>query len=276
MRDSDGLNHEKTYIRKHFQMLRYRLRQFPEPDRARLQGAFAQELLDDTAVVDTPRGPLSFVALGKAGSWRPLALMTKQPGTIEWIESFHPNSTFWDVGANIGVYALYAALREDMRVVAFEPAAVNYFLLTANCEANKLDGRMDCFLLGLGDERAVARLEVSQFEAGRSFSFRGKENRPWPARQAALVLPIDQLVEEYGLACPNYVKIDVPAFTKRIIAGAVRTLSRPELRGLHVEMIEDSASGRQMLETLTRSGFVLAHRDAHGSSTDVTFVRRDA
>ena len=102
-------------------------------------------------------------------------MLTRQPATIAWIDAFEPNSVFWDVGANIGVYTLYAALRRDIRVAAFEPAAVNYFLLSANCEANKFDDRVQCLLVGLGRERSVARLEVSQFVAGKSFSFLGKD-----------------------------------------------------------------------------------------------------
>jgi len=36
----------------------------------------------------------------------------------------HPGSVFWDIGANVGVLTLYAATRGDLRVWAFEPAAV--------------------------------------------------------------------------------------------------------------------------------------------------------
>jgi FkbM family methyltransferase len=265
---------EEVFVRKQWQLLRYRLQQLPVSTRARLQGRFSQELLDHTFAVDTPRGPLSFVALGKAGAGRALKLLTKQPATIEWIDSFRPESVFWDVGANIGVYALYAALREDVHVVAFEPAAVNYFLLAANCEANALDSRIQCLLLGLGDTRSVARLEVSQFASALSFSFTGKRKRPYPGRQAALLLPIDQLIDDYGLACPNYIKIDVPGLTQQIIAGAAQTLRREELLELHIEM-GDSRIGRQIKSVLAEAGFTAAATNAHGS-VDVTFVRDNA
>ena len=38
----------------------------------------------------------------------------------------------------------------------FEPAAVNYFLLSANCEANHLDDNVTCLLLGIGSEKTIA------------------------------------------------------------------------------------------------------------------------
>jgi FkbM family methyltransferase len=265
---------EEVYVRKQWNLLRYRLQQLPVASRAKLQGRFTQELLDQTFVLETPRGSLSFVALGKTGASRALKLLTRQPATIEWIDSFRPNTVFWDIGANIGVYALYAALQEDIQVIAFEPAAVNYFILTANCEANAFDSRVQCLLLGLGDTRSVARLEVSQFASAMSFSFHGKRKRPYPSRQAALLLPIDQLIEDYGLACPNYIKIDVPGLTQQIIAGAAQTLRREELLELHVEM-GNSPIGQQIKSVLAEAGFTVAATNTHGS-VDVTFVRQKA
>jgi FkbM family methyltransferase len=264
---------EEEYAKKEFGLLMYRLQKLPPRSRARLQSDFTQKMVDTTLAVDTPKGQLSFVLLGKSSAGRAVSLLTRQPATIAWIDSFKPGSVFWDVGASVGVYALYAALGTDTRVVAFEPAAVNYYLLAANCEANRLYNQVDCLLVGLGREQAVARLEVSQFRPARSFSFRGKSGEPHQGRQAAVVLSIDQLVEDYGLACPNYIKIDAPGASEAIVAGAARTLGRPELRELHLEVRESSKGGQRIVETLKTGGFVPTSTDAHGGATDVTFVR---
>ena len=50
-----------------------------------------------------------------------------------------PGSVFFDIGANVGVLTLYAETRGDIEVWAFEPAAVNYYNLVANCELNQLE-----------------------------------------------------------------------------------------------------------------------------------------
>ena len=265
---------EEEYAKKEFGLLMYRLQKLPMRSRARLQSDFTQKMVDTTLAVDTPKGQLSFVLLGKSSAGRAVSLLTRQPATIAWIDSFKPGSVFWDVGASVGVYSLYAALGTDTRVVAFEPAAVNYFLLAANCEANRLYDRIDCLLVGLGREQAVARLEVSQFRPARSFSFRGKSGEPHEGRQAAVVLSIDRLVEEYGLACPNYIKIDAPGASEAIVAGAARTLQRPELRELHLEVRESSKGGQRIVEMLKAGGFVPTSTAEHGGSADVTFVRK--
>jgi hypothetical protein len=48
---------------------------------------------------------------------------TKEPETIEWLrENLRDGDSFYDVGANIGLYSLYAAkLQPRCRVFAFEP-----------------------------------------------------------------------------------------------------------------------------------------------------------
>jgi FkbM family methyltransferase len=266
---------EASHIRKQFKLLSYRLQRLPDAARARLQGHLTQVLLGQTVRVDTPRGALSFVALGRTGGGRGMNLLTKQPATIEWIDAFRPNSVFWDVGANVGVYTLYAALRGDTSVVAFEPAAVNYFLLAANCEANHFDRHVQCVLAGLGREKALASIEVSQFSAGQSFSFQGKQSRPFAGRQSAFIMSMDQLIEEYGIPCPNYIKIDVPGLTADVLAGGTRTLERPEVRELHMEVDERSGDGATLIRDVERCGLVLTRRDSHGIA-NLTFVRPDA
>lgn len=269
--DHERVHREEIYAKKELALLQYRLQNLPRESRARMQGRVTQELVQDTMLVDTPHGRLSVVLLGSSGG-RAMTMLTRQPATIAWIDAFEPNSVFWDVGANIGVYTLYAALRRDIRVAAFEPAAVNYFLLSANCEVNKFDDRVQCLLVGLGRERSVARLEVSQFVAGKSFSFLGKD-QPYEGRQAAMVMSMDQLIEDYGLACPNYIKIDVPGISEDVISGGERMLQRKDVREIHIELTR-SKGGRRITEMLSQHGFVESSRDEHGGSGDVTFVRQ--
>jgi FkbM family methyltransferase len=264
---------EEDFAKKEFGLLMYRLQKLPPRARARLQSDFVQKMVETTLPVETPKGKLSFVLLGKTSAGRAMSVLTKQPATIEWIDGFQPGSVFWDVGANVGVFSLYAALGTDTKVVAFEPAAVNYFLLAANCEANNLFTRVDCLLVGVGKDRAIDRLEVSQFRSGRSFSFRGKDSESFAARQASVVLSIDQLVEDYGLACPNYIKIDAPGASEAIVAGASRTLRRPDVRQIHLEVREQSKGGPRIIEMLKQTGFAATRKDEHGGSSDLTFAR---
>jgi FkbM family methyltransferase len=250
-----------------------RLERLPDTARARLQGELVAEVLRRTIRVESPRGAVEFVTLGRTSVGRALKMLTKQPATIAWIDGFAPGSVFWDVGANVGVYTLYTALRGDVDVVAFEPAAVNYFLLAANCEVNGFQGRTRCLLAGLGRTQAIADLAVSQFSAAQSFSFGGRKAEVFAGRQAALVLSMDQAIADYGLPVPNYIKIDVPVMTREILAGGATTLSRPEVREVHIEASTTSSGGRHVIDTLAGHGLMLSDATAHGGSSDLTFVR---
>ena len=54
------------------------------------------------------------------------SLYTKEPETLNWIDSFQPNNSenivFWDIGANIGLYSIYAAVKfKNIEIISFEP-----------------------------------------------------------------------------------------------------------------------------------------------------------
>src|SRR6185503_13801545 len=107
-------------VRKEFSLLQHHLARLPSIDRARIQSALTQQLLTQTHTIETPAGSLSFVLLGRPSAGRARTILTKQPETIRWIEGFREGSTFWDIGANVGIYALYAARLGKAHVLAFE------------------------------------------------------------------------------------------------------------------------------------------------------------
>ena len=78
--------------------------------------------------VETPHGNLRFVATSDIEQWRATSLLHKEAGTVAWISrSVGPGDVFYDVGANIGIYSLLAALCAGPagRVFAFEPHLLN-------------------------------------------------------------------------------------------------------------------------------------------------------
>lgn len=207
-------------------------------------------------------GHLRFLNVNKATFRRALTLHTKEPDSLRWIDRMEPGSVFWDVGANVGVLSLYAAQRGDLDVHAFEPAAVNYYCLAANCELNGFYDVLSCYLLGFSDQTRVGRIEASQFAAARSFSFKGKRDAAWVGRsQTCLLFSIDEFLEHFGVPFPNYVKVDVPGLTEEIFHGATRTLTRPELREIQVELREDKKGGRAVLDFLETYGFRIVRRN---------------
>jgi predicted RNA methylase len=111
---------------------------------AEQRAGVVDDLLSYPVVVNTPHGPIRFLNHSRISCARARSILSKEPDSLTWIDSMHPGSVFWDIGANVGVLTLYAATRGDLRVWAFEPAAVNYYNLVANCELNGLERQVRC------------------------------------------------------------------------------------------------------------------------------------
>jgi hypothetical protein len=69
-------------------------------------------------------------------------------------------------------------------------------------------------------------------------------------QQAAVGVPIDELIERFGLPFPNRLKIDVDGAEERVIGGATRTLCDPRLRSVVIEL--DSAR-KDLIERITKA-----------------------
>ena len=77
--------------------------------------------------------------------WRVKNFFVKEPETIEWIDNFNNNEDiiFWDIGANIGVFSIYAAAKyKKIKIIAFEPSTLNLNILTRNISINNLHDKM--------------------------------------------------------------------------------------------------------------------------------------
>ena len=78
--------------------------------------------------------------------------MAKEPDMIEWIESFNRNDILFDVGANIGLYSIFASKQGIKKVIAFEPEALNFALLNQNIFLNNEQDRIVPLNVGLSND----------------------------------------------------------------------------------------------------------------------------
>ena len=79
--------------------------------------------------------------------WRVDTFFSKEPETLEWIDNFKnvqgKKIIFWDIGGNIGLYSIYAALKyKSIDVTTFEPSTSNLQVLSRNISINKLNKNM--------------------------------------------------------------------------------------------------------------------------------------
>ena len=173
--------------------------------------------------------------------YRARTALTKEPETIDWINSFSDNSIFWDIGANVGVYSLFAS-KKNHKVFAFEPSAPNYFVLNKNIELNSLDKQISALNIALTSKNEIAYLNMGDTTLGAALnSFKSAVREDGDSfkvqyNQAALGFTMDEFISYYRLDIPNYIKIDVDGNEGDILNGMVNTIINPDLKSVLIEL----------------------------------------
>jgi FkbM family methyltransferase len=76
--------------------------------------------------------------------------------------TFRDKSVIVDIGANIGVFTLYAAAQcPEARIYSFEPVPKNFACLRRNVASNRLEGRIRTFNLGVAATSGKRTLHLS-------------------------------------------------------------------------------------------------------------------
>ena len=194
--------------------------------------------------------------------WRAETLFSKEPETIAWIDHYSKNGGFfYDVGANIGGYSLYAAYtNRDLSVYSFEPVTNNYLTLLRNKELNKLSNLIP-FQLALSSASKLDTIYISDDRIGNSgaqvsapINEHGQRFKPL-AKEILLCLRLDSMVDEYNFPIPSFMKIDVDGHELDILGGAMKTLTSPELASILIECNGDESMKKISL-ILSDKGFI--------------------
>jgi len=206
---------------------------------------------------------------------------TKEPETHDWIDArMRDGDTLFDVGANIGVYTVYAACRHPKaRIIAFEPEYANLHLLRDNIVCNRLQDRVTVFSIALGSRAGISYLNIHELLPGAALHTVSDEvltvtraRRPVVWREGVVSLPLDGFCEQTGL-WPNCIKIDVDGTEREVLEGGRRTLSAPEFRTALIEMPDGGSERAACARLLEAAGLRRQWHDPSGASPNEVWVR---
>ena len=217
------------------------------------------QALDPKLTVDLPNGNnLTFRTGHGRLFWRARTFLKEQPMLVTWIDSFNGEDYFYDVGANVGCYSLYAAVR-GIRTFAFEPEFNNLQLLYDNISLNELQEICTPIPIALG---AATKLDVFYLKSiskgdalhsiGRK-SYLISDSSTVTTKLDSLVMKLDDVVETFDLPQPTKLKIDVDYNELQVIKGAVRTLDH--VKEVHIEIDVKLAEHREALDALEAQSF---------------------
>ena len=192
---------------------------------------------------------IKFFVPNKAVNLRVKRFFTKEPDTLIWIDNFDINNEiiFWDIGANIGLFSIYASIKhKKIKVYSFEPSTSNLRTLSRNISINNLQEKIIINQFPLTLKSNIYQVfKEPKFQEGSAlnslkedFGFDGNNILQ---RNSYCVFGnnINNLVENKILEIPNYIKIDVDGIEHLILEGADKFLNSDILKSISVEINED-------------------------------------
>lgn len=171
-----------------------------------------------------------------------------------------PGMLFVDVGANIGLYTLFAArhVTEQGRVIAIEPSNREMAILRNNVVGNALRN-VTLFPVALSDHAAEVDLLVAPTRhAGHNTLGAFGYNTPLDHRERISTVRLDDLVETQHLKHVDIIKMDIEGAELAALHGGSETLRK------HQPVLLLELSDRALNHQKATSADVLDLLAAHG------------
>lgn len=208
---------------------------------------------------------LRFTTPNSLCDWRAKTFSTKEPETLEWIDLIPEDSVLWDVGANIGLYSVYAAKKRNCRIWAFEPSVFNLELLARNISVNGLTEQVCIVPMALSDQLGSSQMRMTTTEWGGALSTFGQEFG-WDGEAIRQIfefqtigLSMDDAAQKMAIPTPDYIKMDVDGLEHFILKGGPVVLRG--VKGVLIEVNDDfHEQAEQCRKLLSESGLVLKEK----------------
>jgi FkbM family methyltransferase len=237
------------------------------------KGRYGRLIIDEVTssirnnkIVITNKGHSFVIAAPNSLSYYRIdTFFSKEPETIEWIDKFEEKKILWDIGANIGLYSIYAAKTSGVSVFAFEPSVFNVELLARNINLNQLSDKICIVPIPLSDKPQFSLMRMSSTEWGGALSTFEKDIG-WDGNQISEVFnyqvwgsTIDEMLKKNSLPFPDYIKIDVDGIEHFILQGGLKVLSG--VKEVLIEINDSFAEQAHMCdEILIQSGLTLLEK----------------
>ena len=225
--------------------------------------AFSFKCLTDTFTLKWHNG-IKILACPKVESCRSLFVTGYyEPNEFCFLNNFlKPGMVFVDIGANLGLYALFASklVNKEGIVLAIEPSEREFKRLKANIELNQSTNIRPLMqaISNSSEEREllIAEEEHSGHNTFGAFAYASVQDQ---GKQRVRPETLDEVVKKEGLSRVDVIKIDVEGHELFVFEGAKKTLSkfRPILL-LEIAdraLIHQDCSSSQVLDFLSQRGY---------------------
>ena len=186
-------------------------------------------------------------------------LYSKEPETIEWLDSMKESDILYDVGANVGMFSIYAGMR-GVQVLAFEPVYYNYNILNQNIITNNLCSKVTAYPLALADKMSFGEMQISSTLPGAAFNTFDIHLSQSKHVQGSVSFRMDSLVNDHHLPSPTHIKIDVDGIELLIVTGMSGILVSEQLKSILIEIDEDKDQDLEIRNIIESAGFKMSKK----------------
>lgn len=214
-----------------------------------------------------------FTSPNSLNKWRLETFSTKEPETLNWIDGLDNDSILWDIGANIGLYSVYAAKVKNCKVYSFEPSVFNLELLARNAFLNGLSDKISIIPLPLTTSIGINKLNMTSTEWGGAISTFGSKaighdgkimNKTFEF--STLGISMDSAVEILNIPVPDYIKMDVDGIEHFILMGGEKVLR--QIKGIIIEINDDFIEQDQTASKLLQQCGMRLDKKLHSDIID--------
>lgn len=217
------------------------------------------KILNKKKIVKDEKGKRIFSVrdIGDIPKIRARKFYSHEPDTVKWISKFSRNSKFLDIGANIGVYSLYAAYK-NCKCISIEPQSLNFALLNLNIFDNKFQNLISAYPICANDKSGPSYLYHSKElkfgsahttfdrninDEGRSFDIKFKSG--------SYAVVLDDFLKKIKFK-PNYIKIDVDGNELNVLKGLKKTIKSKTLKSILIEINPNFKEHEKCVEILAK------------------------
>ena len=221
-------------------------------------------LLNKTKVFYKNKFLLSIRNYGDESRFRADNFFSKNFGeyqTVEWIKGFDKSSNFIDIGANVGIFSLFAAKRNH-KVISIEPESLNFALLNLNIFDNKLNKNISAYPLSIDKKSKLSHLNIHKFGWGNAMhSFdaeiiiNNKKKEP-QFLQGSIGISLDDFIEQLKFI-PDYVKIDVDGNELSVLKGSPNLLKSKNIKSILIEIDPENIDTKKEIIDIFKSNFFI-------------------
>lgn len=136
------------------------------------------------------------------------------------------NKIVIDIGANVGVFSIFAAISGAKKIYAFEPVSKTFEILKKNIKINNLEDKIIVINEGLGEKEKEEYIKFNFAGDGTATVNKNLKKKNEKNKVKIKITTLDNFVKQNKIPKVDFIKIDVEGYEENVLLGAKETIKK--------------------------------------------------